>query len=343
MMKKNLMMRVLLAAAVCAAPTLTNVAHAETTLRMQVIFGADSDPGKLAGQFADDVQTMSNGALVIEMNYGSSVVKGPETFDAAVSGVLDCDMTTGGYQTGKNAAFQFVGDIMGGYSTPYQQLSWLYFGDGLAAANELYNKYDMQLIGWWVHGMESLSSTRRLASPADLKGWKFRLPQGMGHEIFAEFGASPINMGFGEVITGLETGLIDGADASNLSTNAGLGLYDIAKHTNYPGFHSMPSDHLACNKKVWDSLSASEQRIIEVAMQKLALQAAMTTEVKNTQAAATLPAEKGLNLYDWSAEDRAAFRAAALKAWENWADKSPEARALVDSHVRYMKKLGLLK
>ncbi|MEZ5450944.1 MAG: hypothetical protein R3E89_18920 [Thiolinea sp.] len=37
-------------------------------------------------------------------------------------------MTGGAYQTGKNPAFQFVGDIMGGYDTPYQQLSWLYYG-----------------------------------------------------------------------------------------------------------------------------------------------------------------------------------------------------------------------
>ena len=318
-------------------------ATAQTKLRMQVIFGADTSPGKLAGQFVDDVETMSNGEIDIEMNYGSSVVKGPETFDAAVSGILDCDMTTGGYQTGKNAAFQFVGDIMGGYSTPYQQLSWLYFGGGLEAANKLYHKYGMHLVGWWVHGMESLSSTRRLAGPADLRGWKFRLPKGMGHEIFAEFGASPINMGFGEVMTGLETGLIDGADASNLSTNAGLGLYDVARHTNYPGFHSMPSDHLACNKKKWDAMPARHRRIIEVAMQKLALQAAMTTEVKNSEAAATLPAEKGLNLYDWSTEDRAAFRNAARKAWDKWAQRTPEARALVESHVAYMKKLGLLQ
>ena len=30
------------------------------------------------------------------------------------------------------AAFQFVGDIMGGYDTPYQQLSWLLLGGGKA-------------------------------------------------------------------------------------------------------------------------------------------------------------------------------------------------------------------
>lgn len=315
----------------------------ETTLRMQVIFGADTDTGRLISQFVDDVEVMSNGDIDIEMFYGASVVKGPETFDAAVDGLLDCDMTTGGYQTGKNAAFQFVGDIMGGYSTPYQQLSWLYYGGGFDAANRLYHKYDMHLVGWYVHGMESLGSTRPLRGPADLKGWKFRLPGGMGHEIFSEFGATPVAMSFGEAVSALEKGAVEGADASNISTNANIGLYDIAKHTNYPGFHSMPSDHLACNKEKWDALPAHHRRIIETAMQKLALQAAMVTQVKNAEDAATLPGSAGLNIYDWSPADRAAFRNAARNAWENWANKSPEARVLVDSHIRFMKKLGLLK
>ena len=60
--------------------------------------------------------------------------------------------------------------------------------------------------------------------------------------VFANLGASPIVMDFTEIFTALETGIIDGADASNIATNVSLGLYDIVKHTNYPGFHSMPSD-----------------------------------------------------------------------------------------------------
>lgn len=337
-------MKTRLLCAVAAASLASPAAMAqETNLRMQVIFGADTDTGRLIQQFVDDVQVMSGGDIQIEMAYGSAVVKGPETFDAAVDGVLDCDMTTGGYQTGKNAGFQFVGDIMGGYGTPWEQLSWLYYGDGFDPANRLYHKYGMHLVGWYVHGMESLGSTRPLRGPDDLKGWKFRLPGGMGHEIFSQFGATPVNMSFGEAVSALEKGAVEGADASNISTNANIGLYDIAKHTNYPGFHSMPSDHLACNKEKWDAMPESHRRIIETALQKLALQAALATQVKNAEDASSLPEEKDLNIYDWSAEDRAAFREAAQKAWESWAEKSPEARELVDSHVRFMQKLGLLR
>ena len=191
--------------------------HAETKLRIQTHYAPETVSGKLAAQYIADVESMSGGAIEIEMFYSSSVVKSVETFDAAATGILDCDMTGGGYQTGKNPAFQFVGDIMGGYSTPYQQLSWLYYGGGLADAQALYNKYDMQLVGWWVYGQESLASSRPLDGPGALKDFKFRSPPGMETKIFEKLGAKPIVMDFTEIFTALETGIIDGADASGLA------------------------------------------------------------------------------------------------------------------------------
>ncbi|MFK7752577.1 MAG: C4-dicarboxylate ABC transporter substrate-binding protein, partial [Sedimentitalea sp.] len=100
--------------------------HSSTKLRIQTHYAPETVSGKLAQGYINDIQDMSNGEIQVEMFWSSSVVKSVETFDAAASGILDCDFTGGGYQTGKNPAFQFVGDIMGGYATPYQQLSWLY-------------------------------------------------------------------------------------------------------------------------------------------------------------------------------------------------------------------------
>jgi TRAP-type C4-dicarboxylate transport system substrate-binding protein len=338
-------MKVLKLAAVAAATSvlgLSSAFAADYTLRIQTHYAPETPSGKLAQQFVDDVETMSGGRLDIEMFFSSSVVKSVETFDAAASGILDGDMTGGAYQTGKNPAFQFVGDIMGGYDTPWQQYAWLYYGGGYEAANKLYNEYNMQLIGWWIYGQESLSSSKPLAGPADLKDWKFRSPPGLETEIFASLGAKPVVMDFTEIFTALETKVIDGADASGLANNVGLGLYDLVDNATYPGFHSMPSDHLAIRKDAWDGLPEDLQRIISVAMQKLSFQTALTFEVKNNEAAAALKA-KGVKLWDWSAEDRAAFRTAAQAAWQGWADKTPEARALVDSHVAFLKTLGLAK
>ncbi|WP_293449954.1 TRAP transporter substrate-binding protein [Planktotalea sp.] len=334
-------LKTLLMSAVAGA-TLASAALAENvTLRIQTHYATEHPTGKMLATWIDDVQTMSGGEISIEMFYSSSVVATVETFDAAINGILDCDATGGAYQTGKNPAFQFVGDIMGGYDTPWQQYSWLYYGNGYEAAQELYNAQGMQLIGWAVYGQESFASSKPIAGPADLVGWKFRSPPGMETEIFEKMGASPIVMDFTEIFTALETGIIDGADASGLANNVGLGLYDIVKHANYPGFHSMPSDHLACNQAVWEGLSESQRRIIDTAWQKLSFQIAMANEKANTEAAAMLQ-EQGVTLYAWSVEDRAAFRVAAQAAWDDWATRSPEADALVKSHKAYLTQLGLI-
>jgi TRAP-type mannitol/chloroaromatic compound transport system substrate-binding protein len=312
------------------------------TLRVQTHYATEHPTGKQLAIWADDVQTMSGGDITVEMFYSSSVVATTETFDAAINGILDCDATGGAYQTGKNPAFQFVGDIMGGYETPWDQYSWLYHGGGYQAAQDLYNAQNMQLIGWSIYGQESLSSSKPIRGFEDLKGWKFRSPPGMETEIFEKLGASPIVMDFTEIFTALETGIIDGADASGLYNNVGLGLYDIVKHATYPGFHSMPSDHLACNLDVWNGLTEQQRRIIDTAWQKVSFQIALSNGKNNTAAAAELQA-KGVTLHNWSPEDRATFRKAAQAAWDDWGTRSPEAAAILASHKAYMKQLGLIE
>jgi len=313
----------------------------KTKLRIQTHFSTETLSGKMAKQYVDDVQAMSNGEIEIEMFYASSVVKSVETFDAAVNGILDCDMTGGAYQTGKNPAFQFAGDLMGGYANPYQQMSWMLHSDGKAAVNKLYNKYKMEFVGWWIPGPESLASTKPIRSAADFKDWKFRSPPGLATKVFANLGASPIVMDFNEIFTALETGIIDGADAANLTNNIGLGLYEIAKHTNYPGFHSMPADHLACNKKVWDKMPAHHQKIMTVAMEALALRNATINEIKNAENAVILK-DKGINLYEWSSEDLAKYRAAVQAGWTEFAT-TPEAKELLAAHIKFLKGLGAMK
>ena len=329
------------ATAVALAVATGAAGAAETNLRIQTHFSPETLSGQMAAEFIEDITAMSNGEIKVEMFYSSAVVKSAETFDAAATGILDCDMTGGSYQTGKNPAFQFAGDLMGGYLNPYQQMAWLLHGGGYDQLNELYNAHNMEFIGWWIPGPESLSSTRPIRNTEDFKNWKFRSPPGMATLVFKNLGASPIVMDFNEIFTALESGIIDGADAANLTNNVGLGLYDIAEHTNYPGFHSMPADHLTCRKDVWDAMPAHHQAILKIAMQALAMRNATANEVKNAQTAKELRA-KGINLYEWTPEELAKYRAAVQAGWTEFAT-TPEAKALLDSHISFLKDLGAMK
>ncbi len=328
--------------ALCSLVVWTNLSAAtedQYKLRIQTHHGPKTVSGELVAQFVDDIKVMSGGRLTIQMFYSSSVVKSVETFDSASTGILDGDMTGAGYQIGKDPAFQFMADIMGGYESAWQQYAWLYNG-GMEAADRLYGKYDMKLIGWWIYGQESFASNKPLSGPGDLVNWKFRSPPGLAAEIFASLGANPVVMNFTRVFNALENRSLDGTDASGLANNVDLGLYDIVDHGTFPGFHSMPSDHLAINKEKWEALPDDLKRIVEVAMQKLAFQTALTYEVKNNEAAGQLRKD-GVKLHFWSPQDRREFRSAAMSAWQSWAEKSTDTRYLVNSHIAFLKRLGL--
>ena len=148
-------------------------------------------------------------------------------------------------------------------------------------------------------------------------------------------------MDFTEIFTALETGIIDGADASGLNNNVGLGLYDLVSHATYPGFHSMPSDTWH-NKAVWDEIQANHSVVSLIQPCRKYLCTRLCQTKKNAEAAAMLTA-KGVKLYDWSTEDRAKFRQIAQDAWNGWAAKTPETAALVKSHREYLSQLGLIK
>ena len=316
-------------------------AHAKT-LKIETHFTASSPNGEVAAQFAKNVEKFSGGSLKVQMFYSSSVTgKSAEVFNSAQTGIIDCDMTGAGYQTGKNAAFQFAGDVMGGYDNPYQQYEFLNFPGAQEAVDALYNKYGMTLIGWWIPGHESLISSKPIPDVASIKDFKFRSPPGMESMIFTALGAKPIVMDFGEVPTALQTGLIDGADYSSLATNYAGGHYEQNKYATYPGFHSMPADHLACNTKVWNKLKPHEQGAMLAAIEICGRTITSLVERKNAEAVKALQ-EMGVTLHDWSREDRLKFRQAALGAWEEWKKKSPEAAALIEIHKAYMKANGIL-
>jgi len=81
--------------------------------------------------------------------------------------------------------------------------------------------------------------------------------------------------------------------------------------------------------------------MIEVSLKGIALDLALLTEIKDAEAAVSLT-EAGVTLHDWSTEDRKAFREFAQSRWADWGGKTPAAQAVMDSHLAFMKKIGLV-
>jgi TRAP-type C4-dicarboxylate transport system substrate-binding protein len=68
-------------------------------------------------------------------------------------------------------------------------------------------------LGWMDGGSRSLYTKKPVRTPADLKGQKVRM---MGNPLFVDtmnaMGGNGISMGYGEVFTALQTGVVDGAE-----------------------------------------------------------------------------------------------------------------------------------
>lgn len=116
-------------------------------------------------------------------------------------------------------------------------------------------------LAFYDSGVRSIyTSVRPIRSPDDLKGLRIRVQQSpqMADMIHA-LGAEPIALPYGQVKTGLATGLVDGAE-NNWSS------FVTTDHYRYAGFytvtqHAMSPDVLVMSQKAWTGLSAEDQAL----------------------------------------------------------------------------------
>ena len=105
------------------------------------------------------------------------------------------------------------------------------------------------------------NSQRPIRSAEDLKGLKIRM---MGNPIFVDtmnaMGGNGISMGFDQLINGLQTGVVDGAE-NNYPTYSSGQHYRYAKYYSRTE-HLMIPEILVFSKRVWEQLSPEDQELI---------------------------------------------------------------------------------
>jgi len=117
-------------------------------------------------------------------------------------------------------------------------------------------------LAFYDSGSRSLYTVKKpVKSLADVKGLKIRVQQSdLWVSLLQAMGANATPMPYGEVYTGLKTGVVDGAENNFPS-------YDTARHFEVAKYyaltdHSMAPEMLLMSKKVWDGLTPQEQTII---------------------------------------------------------------------------------
>jgi len=145
-------------------------------------------------------------------------------------------------------------------------------------------------LAFYDSGARSIYAKKPIKTVADTKGLKIRVQQSdLWVALVGAMGANATPMPFGEVYTGLKTGLIDAAE-NNIPS------FDTAKHVEAVKFysrteHSMAPEILLFSKVIWDRLPANEQAMIRqaakesVAVQRKAWDEAEGKSLANVRAA----------------------------------------------------------
>jgi len=297
---------------------------------------------KIKQEWADKIETMTDGRVSIEVMPINSIVGPTETLQAVSSGILQGHMTDPSYFSGQDPAFGMLGNLVGAWSNPYDFLEYMKYGGGEELYNELANPYGTQLISAATFPLESIPSSVKIDSIGDFQGLKIRAPQGMVYNIFERIGAAPVNLPGSEVYTALEKGVIDAADSTVLSNNDAQGIHDFAPYPLYPGFHSMPMIAVSLNKEIWDGLPEDLKVTLKTAFDRMAYDLIARLKEQDIQTLQKLKEDPDVTPIDLSPEERKKFRQAAEKEWKEWAGKNEMTQEVYDSVTAFLKSRNLL-
>jgi tripartite ATP-independent transporter DctP family solute receptor len=123
-----------------------------------------------------------------------------------------------------------------------------------------FEPYGFVGLAFYDSGARSIYNTvRPVKSIADLKGLRIRVQQSeLMSQMIRSLGAEPVELPYGQVLTGLATHLIDGAENNWPS-------FVTTDHYKYAGYyalteHTMSPEVLVISLKAWRSLSADDQQ-----------------------------------------------------------------------------------
>jgi TRAP-type mannitol/chloroaromatic compound transport system substrate-binding protein len=290
-------------------------------------------------RFAQNVTEKSGGRIEIEALPVDAIVPPGEMLDALAANIIQGTNGGIGYYVGKDPAFALLADFNAGYESPEQLTDWFYEGGGNEIARDLYAQYGAHFIGPVLWGAESIPSKMPLRNIKDFSGVKMRAPEGMGAAIWNKLGVGVSTLPGTEVYTALERGKVEATDWGTLGMNDELGYGAIAEYAIYPGIHSMPASDVAINLDLWNELPDDLKQVLEeatIAFNQDSIQA--NRELDESFVAKREPT----TLIAWGPEERRELREVAQEVWAEWAEKSEMAQRIYDSHVAYMKQIGLL-
>jgi TRAP-type mannitol/chloroaromatic compound transport system substrate-binding protein len=307
--------------------------------KMQSAFGSNlphlGPPGQ---RFEKDVSDMTDGRFVIKFHEPGALVPTLECFDAAAKGSVDACWTTPGFHAGKYPALAFFTTVPFGPQIG-EFMAWKWFGNGNKLEQEIYAKHGLISFDCFAIGAETSGWFRsEIKSLDQLKGLKMRF-FGLGAKVMQKFGVSTQLLAPADIFPALERGVIDATEFSMPTMDIKQGFHQVAKFNYFPGWHQQVSvSHLLMNKKAFDALPKSYQRIVQVAAGYQVIYNYAETEAFNFGAMEEMAVKYGVKIKRWPDDQIAAFEKAWLEVIQEESAKDPLFKKVADDYLAFRKK-----
>ncbi len=287
-----------------------------------------------AKEAADAIRKETNGRVDIQIFPSNQLGSDTDMLSQVRSGAIDF-FTISGLILSTLVPMASVNGI-GFAFNDYQQVWPAMDGDlgaFIRAHIEKANLHPFEKI--WDNGFRQItSSSRPIAAPADLKGFKIRVPVSpLWTSLFKAFDAAPASINFSEVYSALQTKIVEGEE-NPLAVIQTAKLYEVQKYCSQTN-HMWDGFWFLASGKTWARLPKDLQAVIAKHINAAALNERDDIRRLNNSLEVELKT-KGLVFNTINPE---AFRAALRKSgfYAEWKQKyGPEAWAILEKYSGHL-------
>ena len=213
------------------------IAQSRIEIAMVATWGRDF-PGLGTGaqRFAKRLSDMTDGRMNVTYFAANERVKAFDSFDEVASGNAQMYHAADYYWKGKHPGWAYFTAVPFGHV--YSEINaWINFGGGQELWDELAGSFGLKCMPCGNTGVQMGGWFRKeINSPDDLKGLKMRIP-GLGGDVMAKLGASPVSLPGGQIYENLISGAIDATEWVGPWNDSFYKFYEAAKYYYYPGMH----------------------------------------------------------------------------------------------------------
>ena len=298
---KRLFIKSVLATVALAA---MGLASAQDIKERTIKFGLNSPEGHpaVAGmrKFAEAVSAKSGGKMKVQLFLNGALGSDQATLSALKGGTVEMVVMNSGILASEVKALE-VFDFPFLFANEKEADA---IADGPIGQKMHAALADKGIIGlsYWELGFRNITTGKKaITKVEDIAGLKLRvIPNAINVDWVKALGANPTPLPFPEVYAALEQGAIDGQE-NPIAVIAANKFWEVQKNVVLTN-HQYNPQSVIFSKKVWDSMSAAERKIIDdaadeaVKAQRDANRAALNNNIellkKNGMTVTTLPASE---------------------------------------------------